>query len=131
MAKSSPITCHGASCPLFPPSPRLTRRSPRRVNRQTGTRRRRAPELAVRAEQSARLGERVSGVVGSVEQQQRWWAKCPTDAAPSVTDADGRCSTLLDGTTKLNPGLYRMTFLTQEYFIARGVETFYPVVEVG
>ncbi|WOO85882.1 5-hydroxyisourate hydrolase [Vanrija pseudolonga] len=53
----------------------------------------------------------------------------PHALANGVTDADGRCSTLLDGSTRLNPGLYRMTFLTQEYFIARGVETFYPVVE--
>ncbi|TXT07108.1 hypothetical protein VHUM_03278 [Vanrija humicola] len=54
----------------------------------------------------------------------------PQALANGVTDADGRCSTLLDGNTLLKPGLYRMTFLTQEYFIARGVETFYPVVEI-
>ncbi|KAL1405539.1 hypothetical protein Q8F55_009177 [Vanrija albida] len=54
----------------------------------------------------------------------------PEDLASGVTDADGRCSTLLTAGTPLAPGLYRMTFLTQDYFIARGVETFYPVVEI-
>jgi hypothetical protein len=47
------------------------------------------------------------------------------------TDNDGRCSTLLEPATKLEPGIYKMKFGTGEYFKASSNPTFYPYVEVG
>ena len=48
----------------------------------------------------------------------------------SVTDGDGRCSTLLPSSPRLEAGIYKMTFNTGEYFTASNRDTFYPVVEV-
>jgi 5-hydroxyisourate hydrolase len=46
-----------------------------------------------------------------------------------TTDADGRCKALVpEGPTP--EGLYRIVFETRGYFDARGVETFYPKVEI-
>lgn len=57
---------------------------------------------------------------------------CPSQADPrSVTNADGRCADLLDPTLRLAPGIYKMTFMTGPYFLAAGVDTFYPLVEVS
>ncbi|MFH8251701.1 hydroxyisourate hydrolase [Microbacterium sp. B2969] len=47
--------------------------------------------------------------------------------AHGVTDADGR---LAIGPDALEPGDYTLTFLTGEYFAARGAPTFYPYVIV-
>lgn len=47
----------------------------------------------------------------------------------AVTDADGRVSDL--GPDQLEPGTYRVTFATGDYFAARGQETFYPRVTVN
>jgi len=46
----------------------------------------------------------------------------------AVTDADGRVNDL--GPDRLDPGTYRVTFTTGEYFAGRGQETFYPHVTV-
>ncbi|HLT84584.1 MAG TPA: hydroxyisourate hydrolase [Phototrophicaceae bacterium] len=48
--------------------------------------------------------------------------------AAAVTDADGRTSEL--GPPRLDPGTYRVTFATGEYFRAQDVATFYPRVSV-
>lgn len=47
--------------------------------------------------------------------------------AHGTTDADGR---LALGPERLDAGDYSLTFLTGEYFAARGVETFHPYVTV-
>ncbi|TDN90974.1 hydroxyisourate hydrolase [Microbacterium sp. BK668] len=47
--------------------------------------------------------------------------------AHGTTDRDGR---LALGPDALSPGNYTLTFLTGEYFAARGVDTFYPFVTV-
>ena len=52
-------------------------------------------------------------------------------AVTRQTDDDGRCSTLLEPATKLEPGIYKMKFGTGEYFKASSKPTFYPYVEVG
>ncbi|KAG8927334.1 hypothetical protein FRC02_008295 [Tulasnella sp. 418] len=49
----------------------------------------------------------------------------------SATDQDGRCSTLLPSSPRLESGFYKMIFRTGDYFAAAGRETFYPVVEVN
>ncbi|KAF8323744.1 Hydroxyisourate hydrolase [Clavulina sp. PMI_390] len=46
------------------------------------------------------------------------------------TDQDGRCTTLLDPSTPLAPGLYKITFKTGDYFVAQNRESFYPIVEI-
>jgi len=48
--------------------------------------------------------------------------------AVGVTDADGRISDL--GPTTLEPGTYRLTFATGEWFAAADRATFYPQVVV-
>jgi len=48
--------------------------------------------------------------------------------ARGVTDADGRISDL--GSAALEPGTYRLTFATGEWFAAAGRATFYPQVVV-
>ena len=47
-----------------------------------------------------------------------------------ITDSDGRISDLLDPSTLLEPGIYRMVFQTGEYFKANGTAGFYPSVTI-
>ncbi|MSP93373.1 MAG: hydroxyisourate hydrolase [Myxococcales bacterium] len=47
-----------------------------------------------------------------------------------VTDADGRCRTLLAADHLLVAGTYRLRFETGPYFERLGVAAFYPFVEV-
>jgi 5-hydroxyisourate hydrolase len=47
-----------------------------------------------------------------------------------ATDADGRCRDLLEPTTPLVAGTYRLTFQTGDYFRAHGATVFYPEVQV-
>ena len=47
-----------------------------------------------------------------------------------VTDADGRLRDLVPKATKLNAGVFELTFETGGYFRARGVEPFHPRVVV-
>ena len=47
----------------------------------------------------------------------------------AATDADGRVTDL--GPDQLDPGSYRVTFATGDYFAQRGQETFYPIVTVN
>lgn len=46
-----------------------------------------------------------------------------------VTDADGRITDLIDA-GPLEPGRYRLTFATGEYFSSLGVPGFYPSITV-
>lgn len=48
--------------------------------------------------------------------------------AAGVTDEDGRNREL--GPERLDPGVYRMSFATGEYFAAKDVATFYPSVNI-
>ncbi|GAA1741366.1 hydroxyisourate hydrolase [Isoptericola hypogeus] len=48
--------------------------------------------------------------------------------ATATTDSDGRARDL--GPSALDPGTYRVTFATGDYFAARGVATFYPSVTI-
>lgn len=50
------------------------------------------------------------------------------EIAAAVTDADGRASEL--GPQTLDPGHYRITFATGEYFASRRRATFFPRVVV-
>ncbi|GAA5967134.1 hypothetical protein JCM11641_000450 [Rhodosporidiobolus odoratus] len=50
--------------------------------------------------------------------------------AQGVTDSDGRCSTLLPGGTKLEVGIFKITFFSAAYFSSRGILSFYPFVEI-
>jgi 5-hydroxyisourate hydrolase len=47
-----------------------------------------------------------------------------------VTDADGRLRTLVPDGTSLEPGSFRLTFETGQYFASQGVRGFYPEVAV-
>jgi 5-hydroxyisourate hydrolase len=42
------------------------------------------------------------------------------------TDADGRLRTLLPEGRAAEPGVHRLTFALEEYFAARGIESFHP-----
>jgi 5-hydroxyisourate hydrolase len=46
-----------------------------------------------------------------------------------VTDGDGRLRTLTP-VGPVQPGTYRIRFLTAAYFAARGVQGFFPIVEI-
>ncbi|WVR09777.1 hydroxyisourate hydrolase [Kwoniella sp. DSM 27419] len=54
----------------------------------------------------------------------------PQKLASGTTNSDGRCTDLLSADSKLAPGVYKMTFVTGEYFERTGTETFYPLVEI-
>lgn len=43
-----------------------------------------------------------------------------------LTDEDGRARHLLPAGSALTPGIYRLTFTTEVYFRAEGIEGFYP-----
>lgn len=47
-----------------------------------------------------------------------------------LTDADGRCRDLLPAATHLAAGVYRLSFESGAYFAGRGIQTFYPRVQV-
>jgi 5-hydroxyisourate hydrolase len=51
----------------------------------------------------------------------------PALLAEGATDADGRARLLADAPA---PGTYRLTFAVGPYFEGRGVEAFYPEVQV-
>lgn len=47
-----------------------------------------------------------------------------------VTNRDGRIPDLLSPTMRLPVGVYKLKFLTQEYFDRAATTTFYPFVEI-
>ncbi|HEU4998923.1 MAG TPA: hydroxyisourate hydrolase [Lapillicoccus sp.] len=51
-----------------------------------------------------------------------------TAVAEAVTDDDGRVGDL--GPDRLDPGVYRVTFGSGDYFAARRVDSFHPEVSV-
>jgi 5-hydroxyisourate hydrolase len=51
-------------------------------------------------------------------------------ASQGQTDADGRLRLSGDADPQFEPGVYRITFATGAYFLARGSASFYPEVTV-
>lgn len=68
-----------------------------------------------------------SGVTVSLEQQNggKWSA-----IAQSKTDNDGRIKSLYPTDSDMNPGIYRVTFHTGDYFNTDGKKTFFPEIPV-
>jgi len=48
----------------------------------------------------------------------------------NMTDNDGRCTNLMQAGSRLDIGIYKITFFSAEYFTKRGITSFYPFVEV-
>jgi 5-hydroxyisourate hydrolase len=72
-------------------------------------------------------GQPASGVTIMLYQQQ---AAGWREISQGQTNTDGRMAGLLDPATILEPGIYKMKFLTQEYFDREAVPAFYPFVEI-
>jgi len=53
-----------------------------------------------------------------------------SEIARGKTNTDGRLSDLLPKETILKSGIYKMTFLTKEYFEREVIVTFYPLVDI-
>ena len=47
-----------------------------------------------------------------------------------VTDANGRISDFLSSEKSNNEGIYKLTYLTADYFMSQKIESFYPFIEV-
>ena len=67
------------------------------------------------------------GVRIELEQKQggEWLA-----LGSGVTNSDGRLSDLLPRESTLRPGLYRLRFLTGEYFSRFGIAALHPFIEI-
>ena len=52
------------------------------------------------------------------------------ELARGVTDSNGRIAEFEPPLGRLEPGAYRLRFVTNQYFGAMGVRTFYPEVHV-
>jgi 5-hydroxyisourate hydrolase len=72
------------------------------------------------------LGRPAAGVplLLSLQAAEGW-----TELGRGVTDADGRCRTLL-GERALQAATYKLRFGTEEYFRAQGMTGLYPYVEI-
>ena len=73
-------------------------------------------------------GKPVAGVPVGLQRQDasgNW-----TAVSSALTDQDGRCGELVPEGASLAQGTYRLTFDTTTYFVACGVEGFYPAVEI-
>lgn len=73
------------------------------------------------------LGKPAAGVAVTLEAHSGAGWKT---LASGTTNADGRLRDLLPEESKLVPGTYRLRFETAAYFRARGVESFYPHIEI-
>ncbi len=72
------------------------------------------------------LGKPAAGVPVLLSRQSAGaWA----EVGHGVTDADGRCGTLL-GATSLEVGIYRLRFGVAPYFAQQGLTPLYPYVEI-
>lgn len=74
-------------------------------------------------------GRPAAGVPILLEAQERGGAGW-RELARGTTNSDGRVKDFLPAGTSLEPGVYRMTFDTAEYFRAHSVKGFYPYVSV-
>lgn len=67
------------------------------------------------------------GVTVTLEkQQQNNW----TSVASGKTDADGRIKSLYPQDHDMQPGVYKVTFKTNDYFQSQKLESFFPEVPV-
>ena len=73
------------------------------------------------------LGKPAAGVAVAL---QRRSGKLWEEVGESRTNADGRADRLYPRGRALERGTYKLVYRTAEYFKARGVETFFPTVEV-
>ena len=69
--------------------------------------------------------EGITIVLESRSESEAW-----KEMSRSKTNADGRVENLLPSNFKITPGIYRLTFLTAEYFRTLKVESFYPFVTI-
>jgi 5-hydroxyisourate hydrolase len=72
-------------------------------------------------------GKPAAGVTILLYQQQ---AADWRELSQGQTNADGRIPDLLDPDTVLEPGIYKLKFLTRQYFDRQAVAAFYPFVEI-
>lgn len=75
------------------------------------------------------LGRPAAGVpvvLEKIDAQRQWHA-----VGAGVTDNDGRLRSLLDQTSALVPGVYRLVFDTTAYFASQQVQAFYPFVAIA
>jgi 5-hydroxyisourate hydrolase len=73
------------------------------------------------------LGKPAQGIAILLEQKtDAGWKK----VANGKTDTDGRIKNLVPDSEKINPGVYRMSFETKEYFGRQGMKGFYPSVNI-
>ncbi len=73
-------------------------------------------------------GAPVSGVTIKLEkynEKKKTWSAVDE----KITDENGRISNFLSS-EKSNLGIYKLTFLTSDYFKKNEIETFYPFIEV-
>ena len=71
-------------------------------------------------------GKPATGVTIALYAHESDWI----EIAKSATNIDGRISDLLPAGEVLPQGIYKMKFLTKEYFNEQSVETFYPFIEI-
>jgi len=50
--------------------------------------------------------------------------------ASGITNKDGRVSNLLKENELLPAGIYKLSFITADYYKVQEIETFYPMVEI-
>ncbi len=74
----------------------------------------------------ATTGRPAAGVQVRLERGGGGWVP----ASQGQTDADGRLRLSGDAGAEFEPGVYRITFATGAYFLARGRASFYPEVTV-
>jgi 5-hydroxyisourate hydrolase len=60
------------------------------------------------------------------KQQQNNW----TSVASGKTDADGRIKSLYPQDQDMQPGVYKVTFKTHDYFQSQKLESFFPEIPV-
>lgn len=52
------------------------------------------------------------------------------EISEGITDDDGRIRDLISANKNLNPGIYKLKFLTGEYYDKNKIRSFYPFVEI-
>ena len=73
------------------------------------------------------LPARAVAVKLEIHRSERGW----TALGDRVTDDDGRVRDFISQGARVDPGLYRLTFRTGEYFRAQGTPAFHPEVAVS
>lgn len=53
-----------------------------------------------------------------------------TEITIASTNHDGRIPNLLKKEVVLEPGVYKLRFMTKEYFEQQGTQSFYPFIEI-